>query len=197
MKRLFLFLLFSSAVSASTVFDPSTATLTIDRLPVAGDANEFRDITVKFNDLSTLTVIKSTRQLAFFDQPFYSSPIVGYNGVARDSLFQLDNGLIFKVLDNISLPYTTINTVTIYKRNDNTWFASLGSTFFNIEPFIYGVKRAVTVNLVSSTGNVFLDSQGVYWRINQPNVVAVGMNVIIYNDNVTLVNGKTVTLEKF
>lgn len=197
-KLLATLLLLPALANSAATYDPTTQTLSVDRVQFAGDKNELRNVVVKFKDVNSLDVIKSESHNTFFDQPFYTSPILNFNGLSKNSLFALDNGLIFKVTDDTNIVYTVTNFITIYKRNDNSWFASFDNAYFNIEPFVYGVKQSVTVASVSATGNVFFDTIGNYWQfIDSPRTVTTGQTVVIYNENVAIINGRTVNLKKF
>lgn len=199
MKKLLISLLLAPALAfGAATYDPKTQILSVDRIQFAGDKNELRNVVVKFKDVNSLEVIKSETQQTFFDKPFYSSPIASFNGLSKNSLLALDNGLIFKVTDDINIVYTVTNFITIYKRNDNSFFASFDNAYFNIEPFVYGFKQSVTVSSVSATGNVFFDTAGNYWQfVDSPRTVIAGQTVVVYNENVAIINGRTVNLKKF
>lgn len=185
-------------IASAASYDPATQTLNIERLQVVGDKNEFRSLEVKFTDINAVKVVKSDSQSAFADKPFYSSPIIGFNGLEKNSLFTLDNGLIFKVTDTVTVLYTATNMLSIHKRNDNTWFASFDGTYFNIEPFVYGSRLVTKCIAVSPSGNVFQDNIGNFWQfVNPYGSILLGQDLIIYDNNVTLINGKTAYLRRF
>jgi hypothetical protein len=199
MKKLLLPLfLLSTACAATSSFDVETYTFKIDRMKIENSPQEYRDMVIKFKTLDGMDIQKATPQPEFYGDQFYSSGIQSFNGLAKNDLFRLDNTFIFKVLDDVNIPYTVFNNVTIFKRNDNTWFAALNNQYFNIEPFVYGTRIVIDCKTVSANGKVIGDYFGNYWKlVNDRNIVIVGDQLVIYNDNVTIINGNTVILEKF
>ena len=199
MKKLLLpLLMISSSCLATSSFDLDTYTFTIDRMKIKDSPQEYRDLTIQFKNLDGMDIKKATPQPEFYGDQFYSSSIEHFNGITKDSLFRLDNNLIFKVLDNINIPYTAANYVVLFKRNDHTWFAAMNNQYFNIEPFIYGPRIVIDCKTVSSNGKIIGDYFGNFWKlVNDRNIVIVGDQLTIYNDNVTIINGNTIILEKF
>jgi hypothetical protein len=199
MKKLLLIaLMMLPTLSNATTYNSNSQTLTIERLQVSGSDNEFNNVTVVFTDLNSLRVTSSEPIRKFFAPPISTNTIWNFNGLSKDGLFILDSSIVFKVLDDVVIPYTANNSFTLYRRTDGSFFGSMNKLFFNVEPFIYSTKHNVIISYVSTNGNVFQDNNGDYWRIVSANATThVNDNVSIYNDNICIINGKTVLLEKF
>jgi hypothetical protein len=186
------------AVGAVSSFDVETSTFSIDRMKIKDSPQEYRDLVIKFTSLDGMDIKEATPQPEFYGEYFYTSSIAFFNGLVKHDLFELNNELIFKVVDDVSIPYTEVNQVVLYRRNDNTWFASMGRKYFNVEPFVYGNRVLVDCRTLSSNGKIITDQNGNYWRItNNYGSITTGDYITVYNDNVTLVRGRTISVEKF